>query len=104
MNRPAHRLDPTILEARVFTAIRDITDETGIAVGADSLLAGPGGILDDRDMVQLCLALEDIAGDLGFDFGWSTAAFAQPNSMFRTAGTLAAGFVRQAHRALQPRA
>lgn len=100
MNRPAHRLDPTILEAQVYTAIRDITDELGIAVGAESPLAGEGGMLDSRTMVQLCLALEDIAQDAGFDFGWSTAAFNQPNSMFRTPGALAAGFVRQAQLAL----
>ncbi len=103
MNRPAHKLDPAILEARVYTAIRDITDELGIAVGSESPLAGEGGLLDTRDLVQLCLALEDIANDVGFDFGWSTAAFAQPNSMFRTAGALAANFVRQAQKALQGR-
>ncbi|WP_395699019.1 hypothetical protein [Aquabacterium sp.] len=96
MNRPAHKLDPAILEARVYTAIRDITDELGIAIGTESLLAGEGGLLDTRDLVELCLALEDVARDVGFDFGWSTAAFTQPNSMFRTPAALAAGFVRQA--------
>ena len=98
MNRPANPRDPALLEALVYTAIRDLTEDLGIAIGADSPLTGEGGLLDARSLVQLCLVLEDIASDAGFDFGWSTAAFAQPNSMFRTAGTLAAGFVRQASR------
>lgn len=101
MTHPAKPHDPAFLEGLVYTAIRDLTEDIGIAVGADTPLIGEGGILDARSLVQLCLALEDIANDAGFDFGWSTAAFAQTNSMFRTAGALAAGFVRQASRKSQ---
>lgn len=103
MKRDINLRDPALLEAQVLAAVRDATEDLGIALGSESQLAGEGGLMDARSLVQLCLALEDIASDAGFDFGWSTAAFTLPNSMFRTVGTLVAGFVRQSQRAAKPR-
>lgn len=103
MKRDINLRDPALLESQVLAAIRDATEDLGIAVGNESPLAGEGGMLDTRALVQLCLALEDIANDAGFDFGWSTAAFTQPNSMFGSVGTLVAGFIRQSQRAGKPR-
>lgn len=47
-------------------------------------------------LVELCLALEDKAPDLGFEFDWtSDAAMSNSRSMFRTAGSLATEFINQ---------
>jgi hypothetical protein len=47
-------------------------------------------------LVELCLSLEDIAAELGFDFDWtSESAMSKSRSMFRTAGALANEFLSQ---------
>ena len=47
-------------------------------------------------LVELCLAREDKATDLGFEFDWtSDDAMSNSRSMFRTAGSLAAEFINQ---------
>lgn len=47
-------------------------------------------------LVELCLSLEDIAEDLGFEFDWtSEKAMSTSRSMFKDAGSLAKEFLRQ---------
>jgi hypothetical protein len=47
-------------------------------------------------LVELCLALEDMAVEIGFEFDWtSDAAMSRSRSMFRTAGSLVAEFIIQ---------
>jgi hypothetical protein len=47
-------------------------------------------------LVELCLALEDIAGEIGFAFDWtSETAMSRSRSMFRSAGSLATEFFAQ---------
>ena len=47
-------------------------------------------------LVELCLSLEDIAEDLGFEFDWtSEKAMSNSRSMFKDAGSLAKEFLRQ---------
>jgi hypothetical protein len=47
-------------------------------------------------LVELCLALEDMAAEIGFEFDWtSDTAMSRSRSMFRTAGSLAAEFFSQ---------
>lgn len=94
--------DPAHLEAQVYAALRDLTEDKGFAIGAESPLIGEGSMLDPKMLIELCLMLEDIASDAGFVFDWaSEAAMARPNGMFRNAGALAAAFVRQAARSSQ---
>ena len=47
-------------------------------------------------LVELCLSLEDIAADLGFEFDWaSEKAMSATNSIFKDAGSLSKEFIRQ---------
>ena len=47
-------------------------------------------------LVELCLALEDKATEMGFEFDWtSDVAMSRSRSMFRTAGSLADEFFSQ---------
>jgi hypothetical protein len=97
MTGPADRLDPSQLEARVFDSIRALLDDKSTLVAADTPLIGDGRIMDSMKLVELCLSLEDIASDAGFEFDWtSEAAMSRSRGMFRTAGALAAAFVEQA--------
>jgi hypothetical protein len=59
-------------------------------------LIGSQSVLDSMNLVELCLALEDKATEMGFEFDWtSDAAMSRSRSMFRTAGSLASEFISQ---------
>jgi hypothetical protein len=59
-------------------------------------LIGGVSVLDSMKLVELCLALEDIAAAMGFEFDWtSDAAMSRSRSMFRTASSLAEEFISQ---------
>lgn len=59
-------------------------------------LIGEDSLLDSMKLVELCLALEDHASDLGFTFDWtSETAMSRFRGMFRSIGALAEEFARQ---------
>jgi acyl carrier protein len=62
----------------------------------DTSLIGDAGILDSMKLVELCLALEDLALEMDFEFDWtSDVAMSKSRSMFRTVGSLTLEFNRQ---------
>lgn len=80
----------------VFDAIRALLDDPTQVVDAGTPLIGDGRVLDSMKLVELCLALEDLAADQGFEFDWtSESAMSRSRSMFRTAGALAEAFSTQ---------
>jgi acyl carrier protein len=88
--------DLNSVKPAVFAAITALLEDKSIAITDDSQLIGGSGLLDSMKLVELCLALEDQASELGFEFDWtSEAAMSRSRSMFRTAGALAAEFASQ---------
>lgn len=84
------------LRDTVFASISKLTQEPGTAIADTTPLIGDGSVLDSMRLVELCLSLEDLAGEHGFEFDWtSEAAMSRSRSIFRTAGALADEFVRQ---------
>ncbi len=66
------------------------------ATDASTPLIGASGVLDSMKLVELCLALEDKAEALGFQFDWtSDKAMSEHAGMFRTIQSLADEFDRQ---------
>lgn len=66
----------------------EITEEMQL-IGGDSLL-------DSMKLVEVCLALEDLADEHGFEFDWtSDAAMSKSRGMFRTVSALCEEFARQ---------
>jgi acyl carrier protein len=87
---------PNNVKTEVFDAIKKLLDDKSQVVAVDTPLIGGERLLDSMKLVELCLALEDKAADLGFDFDWtSDAAMSKSRSMFRTAGSLATEFINQ---------
>jgi acyl carrier protein len=87
--------DPDELKRRVFAAIGTSLHPDGQAMTDDTPLLGDGG-LDSMKLVELCLKLEDLATENGFEFNWtSDTAMSRLRSMFRSAGALAQEFVAQ---------
>lgn len=80
----------------VFDAIKALLEDNSQIIADDTPLIGSGSLLDSMKLVELCLALEDRATGLGFEFDWtSEAAMSNSRSMFRTAGSLATEFNNQ---------
>jgi acyl carrier protein len=92
----AKHMNPNTTKTEVFNAISALLEDKSIVVTEDLSLIGSDSVLDSMKLVELCLALEDKAADLGFEFDWtSDAAMSKSRSMFRTAGALAAEFLSQ---------
>lgn len=81
---------------KIFNTIHFFLEDKSINVVDDMPLIGDESLLDSMKLVELCLSLEDMASDAGFEFDWtSEAAMSRSRSMFRTAGTLATEFIAQ---------
>ena len=88
--------DTNAIREKVFGELTKLLGDTSISVTDDLALIGNESVLDSMRLVELCLALEDLALEIGFEFDWtSDAAMSPTRSMFRTAGSLAAVFISQ---------
>ena len=84
------------VKSEVFSQIAQLLENKSLTVTDDMSLIGGEAVLDSMKLVELCLALEDKAAEIGFEFDWtSDAAMSRSRSMFRTAGSLAAEFFSQ---------
>ena len=84
------------VKSEVFSQISQLLENKSLTVTDDMPLIGGESVLDSMKLVELCLALEDKAADIGFEFDWtSDAAMSRSRSMFRTAGSLASEFISQ---------
>ena len=79
----------------VRACIVEITDDE-IKPTDEMSLIGKDATLDSMKLVELCLALEDKATDLKFEFDWtSETAMSKSRSLFRTVSSLAEEFLAQ---------
>lgn len=79
----------------VITVIHDAL-EGKAEISEDMKLIGGESLLDSMKLVEVCLALEDLADEYGFEFDWtSEAAMSKSRSMFRSVSTLAEDFSKQ---------
>jgi len=77
----------------VFDQIANLAGKPLAAIDDNTPLIGIGSTLDSMRLVELCLSLEDIASEIGFEFDWtSETAMSVSRGMFRTAGSLLAEF------------
>jgi acyl carrier protein len=88
--------DTNGLEQKIYSLIEHLVQDGSVRIRTDTPLIGDGRVLDSMKLVELCLLLEDMAGELEFDFDWTSAtAMSKSRSMFRTAGALAEEFTKQ---------
>jgi len=84
------------LKEKVFAVIASVAEDRALTISDSTALIGDGAVLDSMKLVELCLQLEDMAGEIGFEFDWtSEAAMSKSRGMFRTAGALTDEFIRQ---------
>lgn len=78
--------------------IKVVTNILGnkVKVTKDMQLIGANSKLDSMKLVEVCVALEDIAEDHGFEFNWTSATtMSKSRSMFRNINALAKEFIKQ---------
>ena len=79
----------------VISAISEVL-EGKVEISRDMQLIGEEPLLDSMKLVEVCLFLEDVADDTGFEFDWtSEAAMSKSRSMFRSVSSLAEEFLDQ---------
>ena len=79
----------------VTSAISEVL-EGKVEISHDMQLIGEEPLLDSMKLVEVCLFLEDVADDNGFEFDWtSEAAMSKSRSMFRSVSSLAEEFLNQ---------
>ena len=79
----------------VISTINDAL-EGKTEISEEMELIGGDPLLDSMKLVEVCLALEDLADDHGFEFDWtSEAAMSKSRSMFRSVAALAEEFANQ---------
>jgi acyl carrier protein len=84
------------VEQKIRDAITNLLPDRKVPILDDTPLLGDGSLLDSMKLVELCLILEDLASEVGFEFDWTSAtAMSRSRSMFRNAGSLAAEFMAQ---------
>ena len=65
-------------------------------ISEDMQLIGGESLLDSMNLVEVCLLLEDLADEHGFEFDWtSETTMSKSRSMFRSITNLAEEFANQ---------
>ena len=68
-------------------------------ISEDMQLIGGESLLDSMNLVEVCLLLEDLAEEHGFEFDWtSETAMSRSRSMFRSVSALAKEFSTQSEK------
>jgi acyl carrier protein len=79
----------------VISAIHDAL-EGKAEISENMQLIGGESLLDSMKLVEVCLLLEDLANEHGFEFDWtSEATMSKSRSMFRSVATLSEEFANQ---------
>tara|TARA_X000000950_G_scaffold287543_1_gene400213 strand:- start:380 stop:649 length:270 start_codon:yes stop_codon:yes gene_type:complete len=83
----------------IISEIRAITDGPSnrgpSGLTKDTTLIGENSPLDSMGLVSLCIRLEEIAEEGGFEFDWTGETLSKNKSIFLSIGTLAREFERQ---------
>ena len=67
-----------------------------VKVTKEMQLIGGNSKLDSMKLVEVCVTLEDIAEEYGFEFDWTSATtMSKSKSMFRNVNALAKEFAKQ---------
>ena len=80
---------------KIKEEIKDLLQDNSLDLRDDTPLIGDSSPLDSMNIVNLCLRLEEISEEKGFQFDWSGETMSKSKSMFKSISDLAAEFKRQ---------
>ena len=85
-----------MINASDIVCLLQTFSEDNLKIDENSPLVGGDSLIDSMGLVQLCLALEDMALEKGFNFDWtSEKAMSDMKSIYKSPKTLADEFNRQ---------
>ncbi len=89
-------MNKTEIVSEIKNMVTVLVDDNSITVNEEAALVGSNGIIDSLDLVDLCVKLEDLASELGFEFEWtSELAMSKSRGIFRSIENLGGEFYQQ---------
>ncbi len=79
----------------IITEIKNILDNNDISLDPKTPLIGDDSPLDSMNIVNLCIRLEEISEEQGFNFDWTGETMSKSKSMFVSIENLANEFESQ---------
>tara|TARA_B110000444_G_C18356545_1_gene374117 strand:+ start:17 stop:280 length:264 start_codon:yes stop_codon:yes gene_type:complete len=79
----------------IIKEIKEISENKNLEINKKTPLIGDTSALDSMGLVNLCIRLEEIAEDQGFQFDWSGETLSKSKSMFLNIETLSKEFLSQ---------
>lgn len=83
------------MEDIIIREIKEISENKNLEINKETPLIGGESALDSMGLVNLCIRLEEIAEDQGFQFEWSGETLSKSKSMFLNIKTLSKEFLSQ---------
>ncbi len=80
---------------RIIKEIREILEDESIELDKNTPLIGDDSPLDSMNIVNLCIRLEEISEEQGFNFDWTGETMSKSKSMFKSIENLANEFSTQ---------
>ena len=83
------------MEEQIIKEVTEIIEDKSLKISNDTPLIGDDSPLDSMSIVSLCIRLEEIADEMGFEFDWSGETMSKSKSMFLNITKLSEEFLRQ---------
>ena len=80
---------------QIIKEIREILEDESIELDKNTPLIGDDSPLDSMNIVNLCIRLEEISEEQGFNFDWTGETMSKSKSMFKSIENLANEFSSQ---------
>ena len=80
---------------QIIKEIREILEDESIELDKNTPLIGDDSPLDSMNIVNLCIRLEEISEEQGFNFDWTGETMSKSKSMFKSIENLANEFSAQ---------
>ena len=89
-------MEKSLVKKKIINLIDGLLEGNSEEITGDMELVGGNTMLDSMKLVEVCLELEDLAEENGFEFDWtSETAMSKSRGMFRTIDALTDEFVKQ---------
>ena len=87
--------DSNKIKLEIFKEISKQVNEKSLKITDDTPIIH-SEYIDSMKLVEICIALEDKAIELDFEFDWTSgAAMSRSQSIFKSAGSIADEFIHQ---------
>jgi len=83
------------IKLQIFEEISNVINDKSFKIMDDTPIVQTEAI-DSMKLVEICIALEDKAEKMGFEFDWTSEnTMSRSRSIFKSAGSIADEFIKQ---------